>query len=186
MAQEFNFGCPEDTLVLPGNEAVLSEPLEDDLEVLEVLLPLVGEHEDVVHVTHAEGQVTEDVIHEALKGGPSIFEAEAGVVECVRPERHNDGRLWYVLGMHWDLKVALHQFAEDGGPVEERGNISDVGQWIVVGLGDVIEVPVITAGPDGAVLLNHYMLGRGPRAGGLLTEPLLLHFRLGARRQNRA
>ena len=144
------------------------------LEVLEVLLPRVGEHEDVVHVTHAEGQVTEDVIHEALKGGPSIFEAKAGVVECVR----NDGRLWYVLGMHWDLKVALHQvqFAEDGGPVQERGNISDVGQWIVVGLGDVIEAPVITAGPDGAVLLNHYMQGRGPRTRGLLTEPLLLHF----------
>ena len=39
MAQEFNFGCPEDTLVLPGNEAVLAEPLEDDLEVLEVLFP---------------------------------------------------------------------------------------------------------------------------------------------------
>ena len=80
--------------------------------------------------------------------------------------------------MHWDLKVALHQvqFAEDDGPVQERGNISDVGQWIVVGLGDVTEAPVITAGPDGAVLLNHYMQGRGPRAGGLLTEPLLLHF----------
>ena len=153
-------------------------PLEDDLEVLEVLLPRVGEHEDVVHVTHAEGHVTEDVIHEALKDGPSIFEAEAGVVECVRPEGRNNGRLWYVLGMHWDLKVALHQvqFAEDGGPVQERGNISDVGQWIVVSLGDVIEAPVITAGPDGAALLNHYMQGRGPRAGGLLTEPLLLHF----------
>ena len=129
MAQEFNFGCPEDTLVLPGNEAILAELLEDDLEVLEVLFPRVGEHEDVVHVTHAEGQVTEDVVHETLKGGPSIFEAEAGVVECVRPEGRNDGRLWYVLGMHWDLKVALHQvqFAEDGGPVQERGNISDVG-----------------------------------------------------------
>ena len=61
MAQEFNFGCPEDTLVLPGDEAILAEPLEDDLEVLEVLFPRVGEHEDVVHVTHAEGQVTEDV-----------------------------------------------------------------------------------------------------------------------------
>ena len=115
MAQEFNFGCPEDTLVLPGNEAVLAEPLEDDLEVLEVLFPRAGEHEDVIHVTHAEGQVTEDVVHEALKGGPSIFEA--------------DGRFWYVLGMHWYLKVALHQvqFAEDGGAVQERGNISDVG-----------------------------------------------------------
>ena len=90
-----------------------------------MLFPRVGEHEDVIHVTHAEGQVTEDVVHDALKGGPSIFEVEAGVVECVR----NDGRLWYVLGMHWDLKVALHQvqFAEDGGPVQERGNISDGG-----------------------------------------------------------
>ena len=46
----------------------------------------------------------------------------------------------------------------------------------MVGLGDVVEAPVITAGPDGAVLLNHYMQGRGPWAGGLLTEPLLLHF----------
>ena len=46
----------------------------------------------------------------------------------------------------------------------------------MVGLGDVVEAPVITTGSDGAVLLNHYMQGRGPRAGGLLTEPLLLHF----------
>ena len=115
MAQEFNFGCPEDTLVFPDNDAVLAEPLEDDLEVLEVLFPRVGEHENVVHVTHAEGQVTEDVVHEALKGHPNIFEAEAGVVECVRPEGRNDGRLHQV------------QFAEDGGLVQERGNISDVG-----------------------------------------------------------
>ena len=45
----------------------------------------------------------------------------------------------------------------------------------MVSFGDVVEAPVVPAGPDGAVLLNHYVQGRGPRTGGLLAEPLLLH-----------
>ena len=55
MAQELNFGDSEDALVFSDDEAVLTESFEDGLEVLEVLLPRVGEHEDVIHVTHAEG-----------------------------------------------------------------------------------------------------------------------------------
>ena len=63
--------------------------------------------------------MAEDAVHEALEGGPSVFEAEAGVVEGVCPEGRDNGRLWDVLGMHGDLEVALHQvqLAEDGGPV---------------------------------------------------------------------
>ena len=38
---------------------------------------------NIVDVGDTEGEITEDIIHHPLEGGPSVSEAEAGVVKCV-------------------------------------------------------------------------------------------------------
>ena len=44
-------------------------------------------------VGDAEGEITEDIIHHPLKGGPGISEAKAGVVKCVCSKGRGDGGL---------------------------------------------------------------------------------------------
>ena len=55
VSQELDAGDAEDAFVFSGDEAVFAESLEDYTKVLEVLLFVLREDQDVVHIAHAEG-----------------------------------------------------------------------------------------------------------------------------------
>ena len=55
LSQELDVSDAEDTFVFSCDEAVFAESLEDDSKVLEVLLFVLREDQDVVHIAHAEG-----------------------------------------------------------------------------------------------------------------------------------
>ena len=55
MSQELDVGDAEDAFVFSGDEVVFAESLKDDSKVLEVLLFVLREDQDVVHIAHAEG-----------------------------------------------------------------------------------------------------------------------------------
>ena len=57
-----------------------------------------GEHEDVVDVHRAEGQVPQDHVHRPLEGGPSVAEPEAGEDEREGTEGRRHSSLRYILG----------------------------------------------------------------------------------------
>ena len=54
VSQELDVGDAEDAFVFSGDEAIFAESLEDDSKVLEVLLFVLREDQDVVHIAHAE------------------------------------------------------------------------------------------------------------------------------------
>ena len=55
MAQESYLGGSESAFIFSDDETILAESLEDYLEVLEVFVLGVGEHQVVVYVAYTEG-----------------------------------------------------------------------------------------------------------------------------------
>ena len=88
---------------------MFSQALEDRPKVLKVLLDRPGEHEDIVDIDGAEGQVPQDHIHRPLESGPSVVEPEAGEVERECPEGRRHSGLRDILSGHRDLIVALRE-----------------------------------------------------------------------------
>ena len=88
---------------------------------------------NIVNVGDAEGEVSEDIIHHALKGGPSVSEAKAGVIKCVSPKEHGDGCLPDIGGIHGDLIVILQkaQLREGFCPLKIGCDIGDVGERVM-------------------------------------------------------
>ena len=103
---------------------------------------------NVVNVGDAEGEVAEDIIRHALKGGPGVSEAKAGVIKSVRPKGRGDGSLWDIGEIHGDLIVTLQevQLREDFRPVKIGCDVGDVGKRVMIRFCQHAEPPVVTAG----------------------------------------
>ena len=99
---------------------MFSQALEDRPKVLKVLLDRPGEHEDIVNIDGAEGQVPQDHIHRPLEGGPSVAEPEAGEVDSEGTEGRCHSGLRYIFRGHGDLVIAIGevQLQEDLGAIQ--------------------------------------------------------------------
>ena len=102
---------------------------------------------NIVDVGDAEGEITEDIINHALKGGPDVSEAEA-VVKCVSSKGRGDGGLRNIGGIHGDLIVTFQevQLREDFRPMKIGCDVGDVGERVMVRVCQHVQVPVVTAG----------------------------------------
>ena len=103
-----------------------------------VFLQVTRKNEDIINIAGAEVKISQDAVHQELKSGAQISQAEAGVVEGVVTKRF--------------VVLQQIQLAEDSSAVEVGGHISYVNQRVVVGLGEHIKMTVITAGPPGAIV----------------------------------
>ena len=106
------------------------------------------EYKNIADVDDAEGEVAEDIIHHALKGGPGVSEAKAGIIKCVSSKERGNGGLRDIGGIHGDLIVTLQevQLREDFRPVKIGRGVGDVGERVMIRLRQYVESPVVTAG----------------------------------------
>ena len=103
---------------------------------------------DIVDVADEKGEITEDITHHPLKGGPGVSEAEAGVVKCVCSKECGDGGLWNIGWIHGDLIVTLQevQFQEDFRPMKIGHDVGDVGERVMVRFCQHVQASVVTVG----------------------------------------
>ena len=67
------------------------------------------EDKNIIDVDNAKGEIAEDSIDHALKGGPGVSEAKAGVIEYLCSKRSGDGGLWNISMIHRHLIVTLQE-----------------------------------------------------------------------------
>ena len=103
---------------------------------------------NIVDAGDAEGEVAEDIIHHALKGGPSISDVKAGVIKCVSPKGRGDGSLRDISRIHGDSIVTLQevQLREDFRPVKIGRHVCDVAERVMIRFRQHVESPVVTTG----------------------------------------
>jgi len=172
VAQEIGGGGGKGGLGSVDVKTVVGKGGENLVKVLEVLLGGGAEDKDVIQVYENERKGVEKGVHEALKGLGSIAEAERHEKEFKKAERGNDGGFADVGRVHGDLVVALLEvdFGENGGAMELRGKVVEVGQGVFVWGGVVVEEAIIAAGSGGAVRLGNHVEGGGPGCGGTAND----------------
>ena len=147
MPQKFHRFGPENTFVLANDETSRKEALEDTMEMALMFIRGRGEDQNIINVDGAEGEVTKNVVHHSLKGGPGIVEAEVGVIKSVCTKGGDDGGLWNVSGIHGNLIVTLQevQLRKYLCPMKIGHDISEVWEGVVIWLGHHVESPVVAA-----------------------------------------
>ena len=55
-----------------------------------VFLQFTGKNEDIIDAADAEVEISQDAVHQALKGAPLISQAKEGVVEGTGTKRRDD------------------------------------------------------------------------------------------------
>ena len=63
MTKEFHRCGTKLALVLMYNQTVVLEPMQNDPEMLEMFIRVLGEDEDVVHVAGEERKISKDTVH---------------------------------------------------------------------------------------------------------------------------
>ena len=103
---------------------------------------------NIVDLGNEEGEAAEDIIHHALKGGPGVSEAKAGVIRYLSPKGRSDGSLRDIDGIHGDLIVTFQevQLQEDFCPVKVGRDVSYVGERVMIRFRQHVESSVVTAG----------------------------------------
>ena len=85
------------------------EPLEHNMEVLQVLLLHVAKDNNIIQVNHTvrEIQLTQGILHETLKSHRVVTQPERHVGESVKPKvTHCEGCVLLQLLRHLDLPEA--------------------------------------------------------------------------------
>ena len=118
--------------------------IDDLMKMAPVFVWSRRKDKNIVDVGDA-GEVAEDIIHHALKGGPGVSEAKAGVIKCVSPKRRGDGGLRDFGGIHGDLMVTLQnqevQLREDFRTVKIGCDVGDVGKRVMIRFRQHVESP---------------------------------------------
>ena len=147
MPQKFHRFGPESTFVLANDETRRTEALEDTMEMALMFIRSRGEDQNIINVGDAEGEVTENVVHHSLKGGPGIVEAKVGVIKSVCTKGGGDGGLWNVSGIHGNLIATLKevQLKKYLCPKKIGHDISEVWEREMIWLSHHVESPVVAA-----------------------------------------
>ena len=107
-----------------------------------------GGDEDVIEINETIRKMAKNPVHESLEGLCRVAEAERHPKELEQAEGCDDGGLGDVLGVHGHLEVTFGEveFAEDVTAMEICRKILDIGEWIAIMLGVVVQSAVIAAG----------------------------------------
>ena len=107
-----------------------------------------GGDENVVQINKTVWEMAKYSVHESLEGLCRVAEAERHPKELEQAEGCDDGSLGDVLGVHGHLEVTLGEveFTEDVTSMEICRKILDIGEWIAIMLGVVVQSAVIAAG----------------------------------------
>ena len=76
MTKEIDVVCSKNTLSRVDFQACSPQPLEDLLQVLDVLPRGLGPHNDVIDIASAERKVSQNVVHLPLEIGGRILKPE--------------------------------------------------------------------------------------------------------------
>ena len=79
MTKEIDAVCSKDTLSRVDFKACLPQPLENLLQVLDVLPRWLGPHNDVINISFAKRKVSQNVVHLPLEIGGRIPHSKVGV-----------------------------------------------------------------------------------------------------------
>ena len=103
---------------------------------------------NIIDIGDAKGEITEDIIHHPLKGGPGVSEAKAGVVKCVCSEGCADCGLRNIGWNHGDLIVTLQevQLRKDFFSMKIGHDIGDVGERVMVRFRQHVQASVVIVG----------------------------------------
>ena len=114
-----------------------------------VLCGISASHQDIIQIHEDEGQASTHGIHQSLEGLRSVLQPEWCSEKFVWTERGDNSRLVYILACHWNLVVSWNQvnFGKDLAACELSRKILYVGDWVLVGDGDIIEAPEVAARP---------------------------------------
>jgi hypothetical protein len=100
VAQKFHRRLTENTFFPVNDKAEKTQPLEQGLQVLQVLLQGVAGDDDVIKVSKRESQLGQHSVHHALKRVPCVPQAEGKAAKLEKPEGGRHGRLWNVSRVH--------------------------------------------------------------------------------------
>ncbi len=132
VAQKIQLAGPKLALLAVDHETEVPEPLEKELEVLQVRNQVRAAHYDVVQVHENKWQAIRYPVHHPLERVAGVAEAETHPQELVQAEGGDDGGLGNVPGMHGDLVVALAEIhlAEDAASGHLCRKVHHIRQWV--------------------------------------------------------
>ena len=70
-------------------------------------MKLIRENQNIIQVDEADRQITKDSVHHPLKGLSSISEAKREAEKLKEVKGGDDGGLWDVCRMYWNLEITL-------------------------------------------------------------------------------
>ena len=105
MAKKLYLGNCKLTLREANGKTMLPAEMEDLPEFVHVGGEILVEDENIIHVYKTEGKLTQDKVHHALKGVPSIREAIGHPQKLEHHEGGDNSHLKNVLGGHRNLII---------------------------------------------------------------------------------
>ena len=137
MAQVTDLFGGEGALRGPQFELGMPQPLEDNAEPSEVLIPSGREDNNVIEVKEARFpmEAGQDLIHEAGKGGRSVAETKGNLVELKQlPAAGSKRSFLFVLLCYRHLPISTFQVQsrEPFGPMESIQEVIYPGQRVCI------------------------------------------------------
>jgi hypothetical protein len=132
VAQEIQFLGPKLAFLAIDDQTEITEPLEQELEMLQMRCQVRAAHDDVIQVHKDEGEAVGYPIHHPLEGVAGVAEAKTHPQKLVQAKRRDDGSLGNIPGVHGDLMVALAQIhlAEDAASGHLCRKVHHIRQWV--------------------------------------------------------
>ena len=146
--------------------------------VFEVKTLVRGGNEDVIKVAKHKWQPRHYTVRHPLEGGPSITQSKRHNKELVHAKRRNHCSLGYVSWVHGNLVITLHQIKlrKHVRTSQSVGEISNVGDQILVRNSCIVEAPKIAARTPQTIRLGNHMQSASPCAVRPADNTGLLHF----------
>lgn len=165
-AEELGVGGPEFAFFGFGVQKVVNEALEDLTNVGGVIVGVVGEDQDVVEIDENLDveEVSEDIVHEVLKCGRGVHEAEGHDETLEVSISSAEGSLPLVTLFDADevVSTAKVELGEDFCVLQAVEGLGNEREGVSVLDGDFVEAAIVDAEAEGAVLF----LDEEDRSGG--------------------
>jgi hypothetical protein len=136
---------------------VLSQSVEDLLNVLQVFFPTLVEDEDVIQIYNHKGigEGPQDVIHQPHEGGWGIRQAKGHDQPLEKTFFRLESSLPYISLFYGDLVVVRLQInlTKVLGPLELVEKVINLGNWVPIPDCDFVQSSVINTKSPGPIFL---------------------------------
>ena len=115
-------------------EAIVTEDVEEGTKMLKMRREIRTGNKNIIKINKHKGEVTQDIVHETLESLSRIFQTKRHGEKFIEAERRDDSRFGDIGGGDRNLMITFSeiQFREDGGTMEARGKILEIGKRVSV------------------------------------------------------